>query len=226
MAQVTDGINSVLSIPSVYTIVETAMGALAAHKTIIRQYVQPRWGDRILDIGCGPGDVVRFLRPGVEYVGFDESPAYIRTARRRFGRRAVFHCDRVRDKTLEEQGTFDFVLAFGVLHHLDDPEALDLFKLAFQALRPGGRLFTLDGCYMPGQGPLALAAGQRPRQECPDSGGIHAPGRGRFLQHLGHCPPRYLLGPVHGIDPGVPALDDGRSHNKPGWPSRAWIARL
>ena len=206
MAQNTHGINAVLSVPIVYTLIETAMGALAARKTIIRQYVRPRWGDRVLDIGCGPGDVVRFLRPGVEYVGFDESPAYIRTARRRYGRRAIFHCDRVRDKTLEEQASFDFVLAFGILHHLDDPEALDLFKLAFQALRPGGRLFTLDGCYMPDQAPMALAAGQRPRQECPDPGSIPSAGRGRFLQRLGHHPPRYLLGSVHCIDPGVPAL--------------------
>src|SRR5690606_18649060 len=149
MAQTTEGLHAVLSIPGVYTFVETAMGALAARKAIIRQYVRPRWGDRILDIGCGPGDIVRFLRPGVEYVGFAESPAYIRTARRRYGRRAEFHCARVRDTTLDEQESFDIVLAFGILHHLDDPEAQDLFRLAFKALRPGGRLFTLDGCYIP-----------------------------------------------------------------------------
>jgi len=155
MAQKTDGLHSVLSVPMVYTLVETMMGALEARKTIIRQIVRPRWGDRILDIGCGPGDVVRYLRPGVEYVGFDENPAYIRTAQRRYGRRAVFHCDRVHSKILEEEGSFDIVFAFGILHHLDDSEALDLFRLAFQALAPGGRLFTLDGCYEADQSSVA-----------------------------------------------------------------------
>jgi SAM-dependent methyltransferase len=148
MAQNTRGIHAVLSLPIVYTLFGTTVGALAARKKIIRQYVQPKEGDRILDIGCGPGDVVGFLSPGVKYVGFDESPGYIQTAKRRFGHRAEFHCDRVGVTVPVERGCFDVVLALGILHHLDDGEALDLFRLSRQALKPGGRLYTLDGCYV------------------------------------------------------------------------------
>ena len=43
------------------------------------------------------------------------------------------------------------VLALGILHHLDDGEALDLFRLSSQTLKPGGRLYTLDGCYVADQ---------------------------------------------------------------------------
>ena len=46
---------------------------------------------------------------------------------------------------------FDLVLATGVLHHLTDAEAVDLFRVAHAALKPGGRLVTLDGCFSPGQ---------------------------------------------------------------------------
>jgi SAM-dependent methyltransferase len=155
MAQSTRGLYSILSLPEAYSLFETAVGALRGRQRVIREHVKPREGDRILDIGCGPGDVVGFLLPGVRYVGFDESAAYIRAARRRFGDRAEFHCQRVAEKTLESQGEFDIVLAFGILHHLDDAEALDLFRLASRGLKPGGRLFTLDGCYAPGQSRLA-----------------------------------------------------------------------
>jgi SAM-dependent methyltransferase len=117
--------------------------------------VAPRPGDRILDIGCGPGDVVDFLPEGVHYVGFAESDTYLRSARKRFGHRAEFYCERVGDKQLQELASFDIVLAFGVLHHLDDTRALQLFRLAHQALKPGGRLFTIDGCYLQGQSFLA-----------------------------------------------------------------------
>jgi SAM-dependent methyltransferase len=50
-----------------------------------------------------------------------------------------------------ERGSFDVVLALGILHHLDDGEALDLFYLSRQSLKPNGRLYTLDGCYVPDQ---------------------------------------------------------------------------
>ena len=43
----------------------------------------------------------------------------------------------------------------GVLHHLDDHEASELFSIALSALKPGGRLITLDGVYAPRQSPIA-----------------------------------------------------------------------
>ncbi len=48
-------------------------------------------------------------------------------------------------------GGFDIVLALGLLHHLDDSEADDLFRLGYAALKPGGRMITMDGCYLPEQ---------------------------------------------------------------------------
>jgi hypothetical protein len=43
----------------------------------------------------------------------------------------------------------------GILHHLDDGEALQLFHLAQTALKPGGRLITLDGVFVQKQSPCA-----------------------------------------------------------------------
>ncbi len=42
---------------------------------------------------------------------------------------------------------FDIVLALGVLHHLDDDEAVALFQLARDAMKPGARLVTIDGVW-------------------------------------------------------------------------------
>jgi cyclopropane fatty-acyl-phospholipid synthase-like methyltransferase len=40
--------------------------------------------------------------------------------------------------TLRSSSHFDIVLAIGVLHHLDDAEVLQLFKIAHAALKNGG----------------------------------------------------------------------------------------
>jgi len=91
----------------------------------------------------------------VEYVGFDTSEEYIQAAQAQYGDRATFYCNRVSAETLTYPGYFDLVLAIGVLHHLSDMEALQLCQLAQAALKPRGRFITLDGCYLPGQSPIA-----------------------------------------------------------------------
>lgn len=52
-------------------------------------------------------------------------------------------------------GPFDIILAIGVVHHLDDGEAAELFRVAVDSLSAGGRLVTFDGVYVNGQSPIA-----------------------------------------------------------------------
>jgi cyclopropane fatty-acyl-phospholipid synthase-like methyltransferase len=91
----------------------------------------------------------------VKYVGFDASQEYIKAAQTRYGVRATFICEQVSTTTLKEPSSFDIVLAIGILHHLDDAEALQLFHLAQAALKPGGRLITFDGVFVEKQSPFA-----------------------------------------------------------------------
>jgi SAM-dependent methyltransferase len=140
-----DTIRSVLAVPQAYQLFFKLIGAPSRSRILVREYIRPRPNDRILEIGCGPGTIVPYL-PSTEYVGFDASSDYIEQARRRFPS-GKFVCERVSQYTLPEREYFDLVLALGILHHLDNSEALQLFRIAHDALRQGGRLITLDGVW-------------------------------------------------------------------------------
>lgn len=147
-------LKDLLGAARVYSMFENAVGATRARRLFLERHAKPHTGDRVLDIGCGPADILAEL-PSVEYHGFDLSPAYIDAARKRFGSRGTFHVQAVTRDVLKDYAGFDLVLAIGVLHHLDDAVALDLFGIAKEALKAGGRLVTMDGCFAPGQSPLA-----------------------------------------------------------------------
>ena len=154
MGQITSGLRAVLSSAGVYNLFQHAVGAERARREFVHKYVRPQAGDRVLDIGCGTGEILEHL-PATEYFGFDASQEYIDSASARFGSRGRFACETVTSKTLQTLAAFDIVLAVGILHHLDDHEAIALLTLAKNALVPGGRLITLDVCYVEGQSPIA-----------------------------------------------------------------------
>jgi SAM-dependent methyltransferase len=79
-------------------------------------------GKRVLDAGCGSGRYCEWLLDsGAEVVGLDVSPAMIRQARRRVGKRAELRvADLGRPLDFLEDGTFDLVLAPLVLDYIED----------------------------------------------------------------------------------------------------------
>jgi SAM-dependent methyltransferase len=129
------------------------VGGSDVAKVLVNEYVQPKAGARILEIGCGPATIVGYLPPS-DYLGFDLSPEYVELAKRRFPK-ARFVCERVSQFSLAKEESFDVVLAFGIVHHLEDAEARQLFQIAYDALRPGGKLVTMDGVWANGQSPAA-----------------------------------------------------------------------
>jgi len=139
--------------PAIYTLFQRVVRGKGEF-VYASKHIRAREGHRILDIGCGTGDILRYLPP-VEYLGFDMDERLIHAARKNYGHRGKFYCRNITEADLEDFSAFDIVSATGVLHHLPDEEAGQLFRLAKRALKTGGRLVTLDGCYTEEQSRLS-----------------------------------------------------------------------
>jgi 2-polyprenyl-3-methyl-5-hydroxy-6-metoxy-1,4-benzoquinol methylase len=117
-------------------------------KVIVDEYLKPAAGCRVLDIGCGNADLADLLPNGVSYLGLDNNPRYIESAKQR-GINVI-------EASVDELGSlgydpFDVVVAIGLLHHLDDPTAADLIRDVAKVLSPSGHLVTVDPVNHPNQ---------------------------------------------------------------------------
>jgi SAM-dependent methyltransferase len=140
-------VSAILVKPWAYNLFRMIVGRRHNHVRLVQTYVKPFPGCRILDIGCGPASILPYLPETIgEYTGVDMNPAYIEYAEKRWKdrRHCRFFCRRVEDIEILEKGYYDIVLAIGVLHHLDDEEAILLFDIASQVLKLGGTLITYD----------------------------------------------------------------------------------
>jgi len=155
MAQIVSGFRAILSHPTIYNLVQNFVGAEKARHILVRDFFPTRHPYRMLDIGCGTAEILRHLPADIDYSGFDASEAYIAHAKLHFGTRGLFRAELVRETTLDDMEPFDLILAFGLLHHLDDDEAGQLFAMASHALKPDGRLITVDPVYSDKQSCIA-----------------------------------------------------------------------
>jgi SAM-dependent methyltransferase len=149
-----DGLYSALTHPSFYSAFQRLMGADALYRNFVRDYVRARPGDRVLDIGCGPAQLRAHL-PDVEYIGWEPNPHYVAKARATYAGRGEFHVGFFGPAQARSLAPVDIVIVSAVLHHMDDSQATELFALARESLKPGGRVVTLDNVFIPGQNPLA-----------------------------------------------------------------------
>ena len=137
--------------PAIYQLYQDLGGFFGARVKAIAQYLDIRPGARIIDIGCGPGYIVRHLPQGIDYVGLDIDQPSIDYANRRFGDRGRFQMRFFDAAAAAELGPADVIMMNGVMHHIGDEDLAATLACARDALKPGGVLFTLDGCYVPGQ---------------------------------------------------------------------------
>jgi 2-polyprenyl-3-methyl-5-hydroxy-6-metoxy-1,4-benzoquinol methylase len=137
---------------------DNTMRAMAA------QYIRPQPGERILDVGCGYGDLARCLHD-VTYVGVDMNEHYVGFAQRRPVGGAKFVVGDVTRLSAEDYGRFDCAVLIGVLHHLNDSDVTSTLKAISEMLDPLGRLVAAEPVWDPSQRTTArvLAALDRGR---------------------------------------------------------------
>jgi tRNA (cmo5U34)-methyltransferase len=105
--------------------------------------------DAVLDLGAGTGVTAgRVLagRDGVRYVGIDESPDMLASARAAMPVDADLRSARLEDPLPE--GPFDLVISALAVHHLDADAKADLFRRVAAVVPVGGR-FVLGDVVVP-----------------------------------------------------------------------------
>jgi trans-aconitate methyltransferase len=107
--------------------------------------LQPRPGERVLDLGCGDGFLTqRIAESGATVVGVDSSPQMIAAAKER-----GVDARLVQGEALPFRGEFDAVFSNAALHWMSDHDAV--LQGVYRALRPGGRFLAECG----GEGNIA-----------------------------------------------------------------------
>jgi trans-aconitate methyltransferase len=100
------------------------------------ELLDPRAGERILDLGCGTGHLTaKIAESGAEVVGLDASPEMIGQARQNFPALSFVVGDAAEMKFHSE---FDAVFSNAALHW--KTQAQRVVERIARALRPGGRL--------------------------------------------------------------------------------------
>jgi SAM-dependent methyltransferase len=113
-----------------------------------------RAGQRVLDVGCGPGaltaELVQRLGPG-SVAAVDPSPSFVAAIRDRFPQISVYRATAEQLPFADQ--TFDAALAQLVVHFMTDPIA-GLAEMA-RVTRPGGVVAACVWDHAGGTGPLA-----------------------------------------------------------------------
>lgn len=95
--------------------------------------LEPRRGERILDLGCGDGALaVTIAKSGAMVHGVDSSPSMVERARKRGVSAEVKS-----GENLSFRNRFDAVFSNAALHWMRDADAV--LEGVFNALKPGGR---------------------------------------------------------------------------------------
>lgn len=108
-------------------------------------FLAPASGERVLDVGCGPGHLARWIaQRGCQVTGVDRGWRLLRIARRLAKKKGVaVRFERASGEQLPfRDAEFDLTLATTVIYWVEQPEAV--LREMVRVTRPGGRVATLD----------------------------------------------------------------------------------
>jgi len=119
-------------------------GLLEANFKVIRKTIRDHLGAhperKVLDVACGPG-AFSDLFPKDVYTGVDLNSKYIRFAQKHY--QGQFSVQDARALDFPE-ATFDDILVYGLLHHLDDDDVTAVVSGMKRVLRPGGKALFIE----------------------------------------------------------------------------------
>lgn len=148
MSEKTSGIYRLVTNPKFYSVFQDILGGKKARESFRYKYFDDLQGKSVLEVGCGPGTWFPQIEDCAEYLGMDWNQDHIDAGNKQYGSSTVrFVCGDVSKDVNPDQRKFDYIFAFGILHHLSDQQAIDLITVCSALLKKQGRFISIDPVY-------------------------------------------------------------------------------
>ena len=145
-------IKNILNNPLIYKLSQKIFLADNFRKKIIKKLIVNK-DINILDIGCGPGNMINYLSFN-KYFGFDDDKKYISYASKKY-KDCKFFCEIFSKSSAMKIDKVDVVMLFGLLHHISNNEAIELLENIKLTLKKNYRIIVLDPVFIEDQNPIA-----------------------------------------------------------------------
>lgn len=125
--------------PKIYAFVQLFAGGKEKNFTIIRDHMNLKQGETVLDVGCGTGEAAQYF--GDAYYGTDPSDEYLEFARAKHGDKFKKLSN---DRLDYPDASFNYVFTANVFHHVSDETANKLMSEMKRVCKPDGRIYIAD----------------------------------------------------------------------------------
>jgi len=143
MSQRINQIYNFINSPLVYRIIQYIMSGTSFRNSIIKKNIK-KSNLKILDIGCGPAQILEQI-PRCDYYGYDIDQRSIQYAKKKYRQKNYhFYCKKFNKTEIKKLPKFDFVIFFGILHHLSNKEADKMLTLCKRIMKKNSKLLTED----------------------------------------------------------------------------------
>ena len=150
--QIISGIRSILSNPLFYIFFHKITNVYK-HKTdpFVQVINKNKNKIKVLDIGCGPCEILELLKDNIEYYGIDTNKRYIDYAKKKYKRRGFFINEEFSKKLNKKLPKFNYVIMCGLIHHLDEKQINLILKNLRKNINKKTLILTLDPLYTENQ---------------------------------------------------------------------------
>ena len=151
------GWRKILSSGVVYKIAQFIFNEKKSKQFMLDNYVLPQGPNfNMLDIGCGPGNLLEFMPNNFNYIGFDVNENYILTAQAKNIARQnttfiLGFTEDMFDNAKLPDSSMDIAIVNGVFHHVTDAIASEMLDLAGKKLKKGGRMLVIEPSWFSNQ---------------------------------------------------------------------------
>ena len=154
MSQRKNQIYNFINNPLIYKIIQGVMSGTSFRNGIIKKNITKN-NLKILDIGCGPAQILEHI-PQCDYYGYDIDDRSIQYAKKKYHQKNYhFYCKKFNKTELKKLPKFDFIIFFGILHHLSNKEVHEILKLCKKIMKKNSKLLTEDPILLENQNVIA-----------------------------------------------------------------------